>query len=583
MAASQTLNLAPDLKQVWANSRRSFLALGAFSACINLLWLVPTLYMMQVYDRVLTSGSAATLLMLSLISLFLLATMGMLEWVRSMLLVRLGERLHGELARRLFDVSYRQSLATSGQQATAQPLADLQGLRQFLTGSGLSALFDLPWLPFFVLLLFAFHPAFGLLSLSGAALLLSIAVLQERRSASLLLAAGKDAGAAQAGLVRTLANADAIEGLGMAARLGARWDSAYQRVLGAQTRASERSAVLAAASRVLRVILQSSVLGTGAWLVLHDRTTGGVMVAGSVLLGRALAPIDQLTAQWKFFVVARGQLRRLNDWLLAVPEPAPRMVLPAPVGNVAVEGLVVVPPGAQVPALRGLTFHVEAGQIVGIVGPSTAGKSTLARALLGIWSPVQGRVRLDGAEIHGRDRSELGPHLGYLPQDVELFDGTVAENIARFGAVEPEQVVAAARLAGVHEMILRLPHGYDTQVGAVGGALTAGQRQRLGLARAVYGNPRLIVLDEPNSNLDEAGDAALLKALLALKERGATVFVVSHRAGVVPALDKLLVLRDGQLVALGTPEEVNRRLQDSRSGTPLYVVSAAPCSVGGPA
>jgi ATP-binding cassette subfamily C protein EexD len=557
-------------------------ALGVFSLCINVLWLVPSLYMLQIYDRVLGSGSKATLLMLSLIGLFLLITMGVLEWVRSQMLVRLSERLHGQLAGRLFDISFRQALATGGQQSSAQPLQDLQGLRQFLTGPGLPAFFDAPWLPFHVALMFAFQPLFGWLSVLGAVLLIVVAVLQERRSAPLLREANRDATVSQAGLARSLSNADAIEGLGMAAQLSRRWAVAYDRVLMGQTRASERAGLYVTSSRVVRLVLQSAVLGVGAWLVLNEQMSPGIMIAGSILLGRALAPIDQLTNHWKGFVAARGQFSRLNDWLTRVPVLQARMSLPAPTGAVTVEGLVVVPPGAQVPALHGVSFVAEAGDIIGVVGPSAAGKSTLARVLLGIWPTKQGRVRLDGAEVYGWDRAELGPHLGYLPQDVELFDGTVAENIARFGDVAPEQVVAAAQLAGVHELILRLPRGYDTVVGAVGGALTAGQRQRLGLARAVYGNPNLIVLDEPNSNLDEAGDTALVRALVALKMRGATVFVISHRSSILPAVDKLLALDEGRLVAFGPRDEVRARLREAQVGKRLQLVAAKQRTAGNP-
>lgn len=570
--------LAPDLRAAWNESRDSFVALGVFSCAINLLWLAPSIYMLQVYDRVLASGSAVTLLMLSLIGLFLLATMGVLEWVRARMLVRFGNRLHGQLAGRLFDISFRQSLLGGGQQSAGQPLQDLQGLRQFLGGPGLFAFFDAPWLPLYIALMFAFHPLFGWLAVLGALVLVGIAILQERRSAAMLREANREAAGSQAELSGTLANADAIEGLGMATQLRQRWDASYGRVLAAQTLASERAGLYSTSSRVIRLVLQSAVLGAGAWLVLDEQMSGGLMIAGSILLGRALAPIDQITGQWRTFVAARGQFARLNEVLNRIPAPQPRMSLPTPSGAVTAEALVVVPPGAQAPVLRGVSFTVMPGEIIGIIGPSAAGKSTLARVLLGIWPAQQGRVRLDGAEVHGWNRSELGPHVGYLPQGVELFDGTVAENIARFGEVVPEQVVAAAQLAGAHEMILRLPRGYDTPVGAVGGALTAGQRQRLGLARAVYGQPRLVVLDEPNSNLDEAGEIALAKALAALRQR-ATVFVISHRAGILPALDKLLVLNEGQLVAFGPRDEVRARLE-SRTIVPLPVQAARPAHGG---
>jgi len=555
---------AEDIRRALGACRQSVVAVGAFSLAVNLLMLVPAIYMLQVYDRVLTSGSVPTLLMLSLVVLFLLATLGALEWVRSQILVRVSERLDGLLADRLFDVSFRQSLATGGQQSGAQPLLDMQGLRQFLTGPGLVAFFDAPWLPIYCLVMFAFHPWFGWMAVLSALLLVGIAVANERATAATLVEANREAAAAQSGVTRTLRNAEVIEALGMLGALRARWRARSGRVIAAQTRASRRGGALVSTSRFLRLTLQSAVLGLGAWLVLRNEMTPGLMIAGSILLGRALAPIDQLTAVWKQFVTAREQYGRLNEWLKRLPPAPERMALPAPSGVLSVENLAVIPPGGTTPVLRGVSFAAAPGEVIGIIGPTAAGKSTLARAILGVWPAAQGKVRLDGADVYGWTREELGPHVGYLPQDVELFDGTIAENIARCGEVDSERVVAAARLAGVHEMVLRLPQGYDTPVGAVGGILTGGQRQRIGLARAVYGEPKLVVLDEPNSSLDEAGDQALIEALRALKERGTTVLVISHRTGVLPVVDKLLVLRDGQVLAFGPRDEVRRQLHEAQ-------------------
>nr|AXL06014.1 type I secretion system permease/ATPase [uncultured bacterium] len=326
-------------------------------------------------------------------------------------------------------------------------------------------------------------------------------------------------------------------------------------------------------SRWLRLTLQSLALGLGAYLALENEISSGMLIAGAILLGRALYPIDQLTGVWKQFVGAREQYRRLNDWLQRIPVQPPRMSLPAPTGRVSVEAITVIPPGATLPALRSVSFEIAGGEIVGVVGPSAAGKTTLARTLLGIWPATQGKVRLDGADVYGWSRAELGPHLGYLPQDVELFDGTIADNIARFGERDSEKIVAAARLAGVHEMVLKFPLGYDTIIGASSGLLTGGQRQRIALARALYGEPKLVVLDEPNSSLDEAGDAALLAALLALKARNATVVVISHRTGVLPAIDKLLVLKEGQVAAFGPRDEVRRKIQVAPQPTVLHTAA----------
>jgi len=434
-------------------------------------------------------------------------------------------------------------------------------LRQFATGSGVFAFFDAPWMPLYLLVMFAMHPWFGWLGVLSAIALLLISIANERSTAALLKSANQDALANQALLARTLRNAEAIEALGMIGNLRRRWKERSNKVLETQSRASAKGGRWVTLSRWLRLTLQSAALGLGAYLVLENEMSSGMLIAGAILLGRALYPIDQLTGVWKQFIGAREQYARVNDWLRRIPVQPDRMSLPAPQGRLAAENVTVIPPGAQLPALRAISFEIEAGELVGVIGPSAAGKTTLARTLLGIWPAAQGKVRLDGADIYGWSRTELGPHLGYLPQDVELFDGTIAENVARFGEPDSEKIVAAARLAGVHEMVLKFPQGYDTVIGSAGGLLTGGQRQRIALARALYGDPKLIVLDEPNSSLDEAGDAALLAALLALKARGATVVVISHRTGVLPAIDKLLVLKDGQLAAFGPRDEVRKRMQ----------------------
>jgi ATP-binding cassette subfamily C protein EexD len=551
---------ADEIRGVLARCRQSFVAVGVFSCGINVLFLVPAIYMLQVYDRVLTSGSQPTLLMLTLIVLFLLATLGALEWVRTQIMVRVSQRIDALLGDRLFDLSFRQALVSGGVQSGAQPLQDLQGLRQFATGPGLLAFFDAPWLPIYLLVMFAMHPWFGWLGVLAAAALLAISLANERSTAALLQSANREALANQVLLARTLRNAEAIEALGMIGNLRRRWKSRSNGVLETQSRASAKGGRWVTLSRWLRLTLQSLALGLGAYLALANEISSGMLIAGAILLGRALYPIDQLTGVWKQFVSARGQFARINDWLRRIPSTPERMTLPAPTGRVSVEAITVVPPGAQLPALRSVSFEIAAGEIVGVIGPSAAGKTTLARTMLGIWPATQGKVRLDGADVYGWSRVELGPHLGYLPQDVELFDGTIAENIARFEEPDSDKVVAAARLAGVHEMVLRFPQGYDTPIGASGGVLTGGQRQRIALARALYGEPKLVVLDEPNSSLDDAGDAALLGALLALKARRATVVVISHRTSVLPAIDKLLVLKEGQLAAFGPRDEIRKKL-----------------------
>ncbi|HXS80475.1 MAG TPA: type I secretion system permease/ATPase [Gammaproteobacteria bacterium] len=566
---------ADEIRSVLARCRQSLVAVGVFSAGINVLFLVPAVYMLQVYDRVLTSHSEATLLMLTLIVLFLLGTLGALEWVRTQIMVRVSQRIDALLADRLFELSFRQALASGGVQSGAQPLQDLQGLRQFVTGSGLFAFFDAPWMPLYLLVMFAMHPLYGWLGVFAALALLGISIANERSTAALLKSANQDAVANQALLARTLRNAEAIEALGMLGQLHQRWKTRSEGVLETQSRASAKGGRWVTLSRWLRLTLQSLALGLGAYLALENEISSGMLIAGAILLGRALYPIDQLTGVWKQFIGVREQYRRLNEWLRRIPSQPARMSLPAPTGRVSVEAITVVPPGAQLPALRSVSFEIAAGEIVGVIGPSAAGKTTLARTLLGIWPATQGKVRLDGADVFGWSRAELGPHLGYLPQDVELFDGTIADNIARFGERDGEKVVAAARLAGVHEMVLKFPQGYDTVIGASAGILTGGQRQRIALARALYGEPKLIVLDEPNSSLDEAGDSALLAALLALKARRATVVVISHRTGVLPAIDKLLVLKDGQMGAFGPRDEVRKKMQPAPQATALHAAGGA--------
>lgn len=545
-----------DLKAALLLCRGGFFSVGFFSLFVNLLMLVPTFYMLQVYDRVVATGSHSTLLMLTLILILLVLTMGVLEWVRSRIMVRLSTRLDLALGARLYDASFKQALTSGGMQASAQPLNDLTGLRQFITGNGLFAFFDAPWLPIYLAVMFLFHPWYGWFAVACALVLVALAYLNERLTNAALLEANKQNLAATAFTQKNLRNAEVVESMGMLGMLRKRWQGMNREVLALQGIASDRGGGITACSKTFRLLVQSLILGLGAYLAIEQEITPGLMIAGSVLLGRALAPIDQMIGAWKGFSAARGQYARLNELLVAVAAEPERMPLPAPRGEVSAENLVVTPPGGVKPVLTGLNFQVAVGDAVGIIGPSASGKSTLARALLGIWPATQGKMRLDGADVFAWRREDLGPHLGYLPQDVELFEGSINENIARFGEVDPVAVVEAARLAGVHELILKLPEGYDTVIGATGGGLSGGQRQRIGLARAVYRRPQLIVLDEPNSNLDEVGERALSEAILKLKQAGCTLFVITHRPSVLNTVDKLMVIRDGALVLFGPRDQV---------------------------
>ncbi len=552
-----------ELEGALAVCKGSFLSVGFFSFFVNLLMLVPSFYMLQVYDRAVGSASLSTLLMLTLIMLLLMITMGGLEWVRSRIMVRISTRLDTLLSQRLFDASFKQALNTSGMNATAQPLSDLNGLRQFLTGNGLFAFFDAPWIPIYLAVMFMFHSWYGWMGIVSAVLLGALAFANEKLTHSPLQTANREQMVATAFTNKSLRNAEVVQSMGMLASLRQHWSGRTHKVLALQSLASDRAATMTSVSRTFRQIVQSLVLGLGAYLTINHEISSGLMIAGSILLGRALAPIDQLIGVWKGFLGARSQYARLHELLLKIAAEPERMSLPAPEGAIRVEGLSAGAPDARKPIIRGVGFQVAAGEVVGIIGPSGAGKSTLARVLLGVWPSLAGTVRLDGADISQWRREELGPYIGYLPQDIELFEGTISQNISRFGPVNAPAVVAAARMAGVHELVLQLSDGYDTLIGANGGGLSGGQRQRVGLARALYGEPRLVVLDEPNSNLDEAGEKMLAEALQKLKQSRATVFVITHRPGVLAQVDKLLVLNHGELSLFGPRDQVLARLRDA--------------------
>ncbi|MAT50268.1 MAG: type I secretion system permease/ATPase [Porticoccaceae bacterium] len=553
-----------DLQAALRLCKKSFIAAGVFSFFINLLMLVPPFYMLQVYDRVVTSGNTLTLLMLTLIMVFLLSTMGGLEWVRSRMLVRISSRLDSLMGDKLHDVSFKQSLYSGGAVSSAQPLQDLNGLRMFMTGNGFFAFFDAPWLPLYLAVMYMFHPVFGLVGLFAAIVLVVIAVVNEKTTAGLFSEAAQEQQLAQNVVSTNLRNAEVIQSMGMLDNIRARWRERNQKALYWQSAASDQSGAITSVSKVFRLVVQSLALGMGAWLVIHQEITPGLMIAGSILLGRALAPIDTLIGSWKGFVTARTQYQRLNQLLDQLPPEKERMTLPPPKGAVRMEQAMIGPPTGKNPVIKGATFAIQPGDVVGVIGPSAAGKSTLARGLLGIWPPMAGKIRLDGAEIGSYNRDELGPYLGYLPQDIELFDGTVSENIARFGDVDPEKVVAAAQAAGVHEMILRLPNGYDTVIGQSGGVLSGGQRQRVGLARALYNDPVLVVLDEPNSNLDDQGELALGQAIRGLKQRGCTTVLITHRPNILSLVDRIMVLADGQIAAYDTRDKILEHLRNAK-------------------
>jgi ATP-binding cassette subfamily C protein EexD len=571
-----------DLRAALSACKGAFFSAGIFSLFINLLMLTPTIYMLTIYDRVLSSSSKSTLLMLSLITMFLILVMGGLEWIRSQLLIISGTRLDHLLRGRVFDSIFAQTLASYGQTASAQPLNDLLQLRQFLTGQGLFAFFDAPWMPLYFILLFLFHWTFGVFGLLSAMILAGLAFWNDFATRRVLEKANQESLSANQLVQRSLRNAEVIEAMGMLPRLRRGWEEKQQRVLTLQEQASRSGGLIAVLSKTYRLASQSLVLGLGAYLAIEKEISPGMVIAGSILLGRALAPLDLMIGTWRGALQAREAYQRLSRLLGIFPQREPLMSLPLPKGHIALEGLVIQPEGAGEPILKGLTFNIDAGDQVAVIGPSAAGKSTFARAILGIYRPSKGHVRLDGGEIHQWNREQLGEYLGYLPQDVELLDGTVAENIARFGTIDPDRVVEAARLAGVHEMVLRLPEGYGTRLWIGGPVLSAGQQQRIGIARAVYGNPVLIVLDEPNANLDQAGEAALSQTLALLKSQAKTLVVITHRVNILNQVDKILLLVDGQVALYGPRDEALKAMAQPPPSRPSPSTALAPAGTPPP-
>jgi len=546
----------PELAASFDDVKSYFIYAGLFSAAVNLLMLVPVIYMLQVYDRVVSSGSYSTLAMLTLLMVALTAALGGFEWVRSMILIAASNRIEKNLRRRVSDATFKRALLTGGAVSNSQPLSDLSSLRQFLTGNGLFAFFDAPWFPIYVFVMFMFHPLFGYAAIFAGIVMVALAYTTEKVTSKKLQDANSQSNWINNQVNGTLKNSEVIAAMGMADDLRHRQEKRFDQVLTLQTDASRSAGLLQSLSKTFRMVMQSLLLGLGALLALRQEISPGMMIAGSLLLGRALAPIDMLVGTWKGFTLARGQYDRLGQLLNQIPKDADTMSLPAPTGKLSAEGVAVVPPGSKNIVVRGVNMELSAGEALGIVGPSASGKSCLARALLGIWPTYSGKVRLDGADIFAWDRTELGPYIGYLPQDIELFDGSISENICRFGDVDPDKVVEAARAAGVHNLILHLPQGYDTVIGGSGGILSGGQRQRIGLARAIYGSPKYLVLDEPNSNLDDQGERELVEAIRRIKSEGATVIIITHRTMVLQCVDKILVMRDGAASHFGPRDQV---------------------------
>lgn len=548
---------------LWA-FRREFLIVGVLSFLANLLMLSPTLYMLQVFDRVLSSGSELTLIAVSLITIFLFGVMASSEWLRSRVLVRAGMEFDERLSSRVFNASFEAYLNQSSTNPS-KAFGDLIQIRQFLTGNGIFALFDAPWAPIYIGVTFMLHPMLGWLSLVFALVQAALVWFGHRHTVAPAEAAASAASEAGVYLQSKLRNAEVLESMGMIGNLRPRWDQKHQAWSDQHALASGVTHRVMAWSKFIRYTQQSLSLGAGALLVIDGQLSPGAMIAANVLMGRALAPIDQLVNTWRGLSTSRAAFDRLERLLQDFPARDPALSRVAPSGALTLRNVVATASGRDMPILKGISFTVAAGEVVVILGPSGSGKSTLARTLVGIWPEVTGDVHLDDLDIGSWNRVELGRHLGYLPQDVELFEGSIADNIARLGEVDSQKVIDAARSAGLHEMILRFPKGYDTQIGEAGGLLSGGQRQRIGLARAVYGNPAIVVLDEPNANLDDAGEAALMRTVAELKAKGKTVFLITHRPGAIAVADRLMILQDGKLVANGPRDGVLAALRTQQS------------------
>lgn len=564
-----------ELTEALHRCRHAFVGIGLFSGLINILMLTGPLFMLQVYDRVLPSHSIPTLVGFAILTAALFGFQGLLEAIRARVLLRIGSSVNDALSARIHDLVLRLPLKARGGNVGLQPMRDLDQIRTFLSGPGPSALFDLPWMPLYIGVCFLFHPLIGIAALVGALMLAALTLTAEFVTRAPTQASVRFASARYALLEASRRNAEVLHAMGMGPQLLARFDAVNDEYLQSQRSTADRASLLAALSRVSRLLLQSLVLGIGAYLVIMHEATAGVIIASSILVSRALAPVELAIANWKSFVAARHARNRLGELLESLPRRTQPLPLPRPCDRLAVESVCAAPPDAQKIVLQDVSFTLKSGDGLGVIGPSASGKSSLARLIVGVWQPVRGKVRLDGAALDQWSPEMLGQHVGYLPQNVELFDGTVADNISRFElAPDADAIVAAAKAAGVHDLVTRLPDGYGTNLGEAGANLSAGQRQRVALARALYRDPFLVVLDEPNSNLDKDGEEALAEAIRGARARGSIVVVIAHRAKVLAAVDHMLVLNQGQQQAFGAKDKVLRRVARPESA-PLTVVSGS--------
>jgi ATP-binding cassette, subfamily C, bacterial exporter for protease/lipase len=576
MNAPITTQTSTELSDAVWSLQPYFVRAFWFSIVATALVLAPTIYMLEVYDRVVNSRNYMTLAMLTLAVLGAYVVMELLEWARAEVLQSAGLELDRKLGDRVFTAIFAANLRKLAG-GTIQPIMDLRNVRDFIQSPVVLATMELPIAFVYMILLFAISPILGWIAIAGAIVQVGIAWANERATQPPLVAANRTAFAAQQYADGTLRNAQVIEAMGMQRDIHRRWADRQRMFLGLQAVASDRAGGYQSLTKFLQTTMGSLLLGLAAYLLLHNELNGGgaMLIIASIFGSKMLAPLVQMVTQWRSVVTVRESWQRLDQLFTAVPAPVPGMPLPAPRGSLQVESVVATAPGGNLPILKGVAFGLQPGEVLAVIGPSASGKTTLARMLVGLWPSLGGKVRLDGADVYAWDKSELGPHVGYLPQDVELFEGTIAENIARFGEVEQAKVEAAAKAVGLHDLIMDLPEGYESPIGLEGAMLSGGQRQRVALARAIYGDPVFVVLDEPNSSLDEAGDAALAAAILHAKARGTTFVVMTHRASIFPVVDKILVLRDGQVQAFGSRDEVLGAMSKAAAQVQQRAVAAA--------
>lgn len=554
------------------DTRGALIGVAVVSALINVLYLTGSFFMLEVYDRVIPSQSVPTLIGLVILVAMLYAFLGLFDFVRSRVLVRIGAALDGQLASSAFEVLVRVPLLAGPRAEAVQPLRSVDQIRGFLSGMGPAAFFDLPWMPFYLGICFFIHPWIGWTATLGASLLIGIAILTEALARRSSRTAQQIGGKRQLISEAARRNAEVLASMGLSRHMQKAWGNTNEDFVSQMQRVADVTGGLGALSKVLRMLIQSAVLGVGAFLVISQEATGGLIIAASILAARALAPVELVVGNWQGFLAARQAWRRLKEGFALLPTHEERLELPAPRESLRVENVSVFPPGGGRVLVRDLSFALTAGDGLGIIGASASGKSSLARALVGAWQTARGTVRLDGATLEQWGQDELGKHIGYLPQTIELFSGTVAQNIARFAPhVDDAAVIAAAKAAGVHEMILGLPNGYETDIGEDGSALSAGQRQRVALARALFGDPFLIVLDEPNSNLDQEGENALAKALTGVRQRGGIVVVAAHRASALAAVNLVLLMHEGAMRAFGPRDAILNKLSGNAPATSIGV------------